>query len=704
LTPTLIELVKCRAFPCTMFGRFGPDRLFGTHTVGVSYAGGSFISSHLHERASRDNRRKGIPLPFLGLLLVFIFHLAAIPSILGAPQDIPCSLCHDDVSLVSSVHEIFDCASCHSNIEEMPHQESSLAQLSGVDLCSQCHADAASELEDSVHDQVVDCQSCHGKSHEVLPLADLASPMSPLKQIQVCNSCHDAEELIDGYLGSVHGRALVVSGLVNAPSCSDCHGSHSILPPSDEGSAVSHQKLPSTCGSCHQYIVATWEKESAHGQAWTRNLEGPICSTCHSSHRVMEPRAAGQRLKFPSQCGDCHGGSYVTYRDSFHGQVTDLGYQTAAICSDCHTPHANLPADDPRSTVHVSNLKNTCGKCHQDTNGAFLTFDPHNDPSDPTDSRKIFTVWLFMTTLLVLVFGGFGVHDLLWFQRSLVAYFRGELDSVRSNNGTYIKRFTSANVWLHGIIVVSFLLLALTGLPLKFHFTDWAKDLAGLLGGVGFARFLHRFAALVTFGYALYHLGYLFRRIFMKKDLGLLWGWRSMVPRGQDFVDLWRNIRYFLYLGPRPPLDRWAYWEKFDYFAVFWGIIIIGISGLFLWFPGFFTLFFPGWSLNAAFVIHSDEALLAVGFIFLFHFFHTHLRPESFPLDPVIFTGRVPLERFKEERPVEYQRLVSSGKLEASLVSPPSPAQLRFARIFGFSAVVLGVVLMLAMLWGFLAY
>jgi hypothetical protein len=177
-----------------------------------------------------------------------------------------------------------------------------------------------------------------------------------------------------------------------------------------------------------------------------------------------------------------------------------------------------------------------------------------------------------------------------------------------------------------------------------------------------------------------------------------------MVPRPKDFVDLWHNLRYFLYFGPRPRLDRWTYWEKFDYFAVFWGIIIIGLSGLVLWFPSFFTRFFPGWFLNAAFLIHSDEALLAVGFIFMFHFFHAHLRPESFPLDPVIFTGRVPLSRFKEERPVEYQRLVQTGSLETRLVAPPTREQIRMAGIFGFAAMAVGIGLMLAILWSFLAY
>jgi cytochrome b subunit of formate dehydrogenase len=184
----------------------------------------------------------------------------------------------------------------------------------------------------------------------------------------------------------------------------------------------------------------------------------------------------------------------------------------------------------------------------------------------------------------------------------------------------------------------------------------------------------------------------------------MLYGWKSMMPRPKDFADLWANLRYFLYLGPRPKLDRWTYWEKFDYFAVFWGVAIIGLSGLALWFPEAASAVLPGWALNAAYVIHSDEALLAVGFIFVFHFFHTHLRPEAFPMDPVIFLGAVPLERFKAERPLEYRRMVERDELEAHLVEAPSPERLRRARAWGLSAVAVGVLLVIGILWAFLTH
>jgi thiosulfate reductase cytochrome b subunit len=258
-------------------------------------------------------------------------------------------------------------------------------------------------------------------------------------------------------------------------------------------------------------------------------------------------------------------------------------------------------------------------------------------------------------------------------------------------------------VVLHIVVIVTFLLLALTGLPLKFHDAPWAQSLMDLLGGVESASVIHRLAALGTFGYMAVHVIHVAYRALVKRERGLFWGPNSMVPQWRDIVDLASNFRYFLYLGPRPAGDRWTYWEKFDYLAVFWGVMIIGVSGLMLWFPAFFTQFLPGWTINAALVVHSDEALLATGFIFVFHFFHTHLRPESFPMDPVVFTGRVSLERFREERPLEYQRMVEDGTLEASLEEAPTPGEMAWSYVFGLLSLGVGLILAVGIFWALLS-
>jgi cytochrome b subunit of formate dehydrogenase len=153
-------------------------------------------------------------------------------------------------------------------------------------------------------------------------------------------------------------------------------------------------------------------------------------------------------------------------------------------------------------------------------------------------------------------------------------------------------------------------------------------------------------------------------------------------------------------LGPRPSYGRWTYWEKFDYFAVFWGVVIIGASGLILWFPEFFTnLGIPGWLINVSSIIHSDEALLATGFIFTIHFFNTHFRPDKFPMDPVIFTGRVPLEELKYDRPREYSRLVKRQGFEKNLVGAPPAWLEKAARIFGFTALGIGLLIIVLIIY-----
>jgi cytochrome b subunit of formate dehydrogenase len=172
-----------------------------------------------------------------------------------------------------------------------------------------------------------------------------------------------------------------------------------------------------------------------------------------------------------------------------------------------------------------------------------------------------------------------------------------------------------------------------------------------------------------------------------------------MVPQPRDLTQMLQHLRYFVGLAPRPRFDRWTYWEKFDYWAVFWGISVIGASGLLLWFPTFFARWLPGWIFNAAIIVHSDEALLAVGFIFTVHFFNTHFRPEKFPMDPVIFIGTVPLEEFKRDRPREYQELVESGELGARMAPAPSPRIVRAWKIFGAIALTLGILLILLIVY-----
>lgn len=265
-------------------------------------------------------------------------------------------------------------------------------------------------------------------------------------------------------------------------------------------------------------------------------------------------------------------------------------------------------------------------------------------------------------------------------------------------------RFTRLQRFLHAGMIVSFLSLALTGLTLKFSYTGWAAVLSHLLGGFETAGMIHRAAAVVMFGIFATHLVDVYR--LKKREYGswraLLFGPSTMLPTRQDLSEFVATVKWFVGLGKRPSYGRWTYWEKFDYFAVFWGIAIIGSTGLTLWFPVFFTRFLPGWFINVATIIHSDEALLATGFIFTVHFFNTHLRPEKFPMDITIFTGRMPLEELKRDKPREYQALVASGKLEEKMEPPYPPIVIRAIRAFAWTALALGFGIILWILYAML--
>jgi thiosulfate reductase cytochrome b subunit len=262
-----------------------------------------------------------------------------------------------------------------------------------------------------------------------------------------------------------------------------------------------------------------------------------------------------------------------------------------------------------------------------------------------------------------------------------------------TGGGRYYRRFNRTERIMHSLLMLSFVGCALTGLPLLYSAKPWATVLARLLGGFQAAGAVHRvcaFVMLVTFAT---HLVVVVRRAIVRKNfMGLLWGPDSMVPQPQDGIDIYRNFKWFLGLGPQPQFDRWTYWEKFDYWAVFWGMAIIGGSGLLLWFPVSLAHLLPGWMFNLATLIHGEEALLAVGFIFTIHFFNSHLRPEKFPMDTVIFTGRISEHELKQERAVEYERLVREGGLAAKEAPPPTLESRAFGWFVGGAALLLGII------------
>ena len=281
------------------------------------------------------------------------------------------------------------------------------------------------------------------------------------------------------------------------------------------------------------------------------------------------------------------------------------------------------------------------------------------------------------------------------------------LDSAQRGGGRYIWRFTLFHRVTHGVVIVSFFLLTLTGLPLRFAEAVWAPPLIRLFGGVEMAGLLHRVGAVLTFGYFGAHLLWILWRVARaEKKLALFWGPDSLVPQPRDVVDFYKQVRWYFGKGPKPRFPRFSYMEKFDYFAVFWGVFIIGGSGLLLWFPEFFSRWVPGWVFNVATVVHADEALLASGFIFTIHFFNVNLRPDKFPLDAVMFHGRATEEYMEEEHPLLLEKLdlpegtpVQDTPVQDGLAPPPTARQTLIAAALGFMGLGTGLLCVGLILW-----
>jgi len=502
---------------------------------------------------------------------------------------------------------------------------------------------------------------------------------------------------VQSYVDSIHGKGLLESGLVVTATCPDCHTAHGELPPDDPGSSVHHDNVAGTCAECHFGIVEIF-KTSIH---WPKEVDDerrvPTCNTCHTSHTIARSDTGDFRFLMMDQCGNCHEEQATTFFDTFHGKVSRLGSAGAAKCYDCHGTHSILPSTDPNSALGRNNVVQTCGQCHAGSHRRFAGYLTHATHHDPDKYPWLFWSFWFMTALLVGTLTFALMHTVAWLIRLFLSQdeWKAHKQLSQFNHKPTFRRFTLFNRILHFWMVVSFFTLALTGMALKFSYMKWAQGLAWLLGGFAGMAGLHRLGAFILFAVFVGHLWYLY--LCKTKEgrtwIGTIYGPDTLLFTFRDLREFIQSLRWFFGLGKRPNYGRYTYWEKFDYFAVLWGIIIIGGTGLVLWFPELLTYILPGWAVNVATIIHSDEALLAVGFIFTIHFFNTHFRPDKFPLDQVMFHGAMTLEELEYDKPGEYERLRAAGELDDHIVPSPRTSTERMAKIGGFVALAIGLTL-----------
>jgi cytochrome b subunit of formate dehydrogenase len=574
----------------------------------------------------------------------------------------------DPKTLERSVHGDVSCVGCHRDITKLPHAKP-LAKAIG---CVECHREEANKLS----------QGGDAKKAERLAVV---------------------QKQTDDYLQSRHARPNSKDQSHVAAACHDCHDAHNIGAPGEAQRLQHRLKNPQVCGRCHEK-----EKQdylgSIHGKAVVekQDAKSAVCSDCHTMHSIRSPKGDDAKLAITQNCGECHKEAKATYMASYHGQVNQLGYTNTAKCFDCHSGHNVRKADDPTSSVHPDNRLKNCRNCHKNATASFLQFQPHGDPDNLEKYPGLYWAKRFMGALILGVMIFFWVHVVLWLYRESMDRIQGKgfKEDLDHPEVVYFRRFTPVWRWIHALFAISTMVLILTGTSLLFSHTAWAKAVVEFLGGPKMEGIIHRTAAVTWLSIFLFHLVIVVVNIW-KKGKNFNWfGGTSMIPSMQDLRDLKNMFLWFFGRAERPNFCHWTYWQRFDYWAPFWGATIIGSSGLILFFPEKTAAVLPGWVFNIATLVHAEEAVLAAVFLNTVHFFNVHFRPERFPMSTTIFTGAIPLDEFKHDHRLEYERLLARGELEKHLVKRLSRRADLVASILATVLIIAGLTLLTLVLIG----
>jgi cytochrome b subunit of formate dehydrogenase/DnaJ-class molecular chaperone len=589
----------------------------------------------------------------------------SIHAVLGEDA---CTSCHGNVHEVTAAAWLRSgkCTECHASevndLAESIHGQAAKTGDPDAPTCVSCHGlthkiQSSSEEDSKVakKNQPAACAQCHANpgflSRHKVPV------LHPVEQ----------------YRQSVHGRAVLQGK--NAAVCADCHGRHHILPARDPQSTVSHWNVAATCARCHNEIARQFN-ESVHGEALRAGVrDAPDCTNCHGEHLILEPSNPASALNAANistqTCGRCHADTRMarlydlpadrlpSYADSFHGLAVREGTLTAANCASCHGVHAIFPSSDPRSTVNAANLGKTCGQCHQGI-GQRLAIGPVHvgittGPAHPVVQwiRGIYLVVIPLTLGFMLL------HNLLDWLAKLRRHRRAEPGSEQRQEQAI--RMNLCFRIAHWGVMLSFPALVFTGFALKYPDSWWSAPF--LLWGKqdAFRGLLHRGAAVVLILSTLYHFIHL---ALNRRDRRLL---LAMLPKWKDATDLVDVVAYNLNLRKdEPQFAKFSYAEKIEYWAFLWGTAVMAISGFLLWFNNFALRHFPKWISDAATAVHWYEALLATFSILLWHFYLVIFDPLVYPMDTAWLDGKIPADHYRHSRP-GYLRALRRAGLVASV-------------------------------------
>jgi cytochrome b subunit of formate dehydrogenase len=571
---------------------------------------------------------------------------------------VDCGTCHADEAAAApnSVHSVLGadaCMSCHGSAHDAQPAAGLVPQL-----CSQCHSGEVKGFLASIHGQATKhgdlqaptCLACHGPVHKILAAQDPNSAVAKKNLPDTCASCRSNPAFlakhqipfahpVEMHKLSVHGRA-VAAGNRNAATCSDCHGSHAIYEARDARSKVNHWNVPATCSVCHGGIAKMYDA-SVHGQAVAHGAaDAPVCTDCHGEHVILtpsEPQSSVNPARVSTvTCGRCHGDTRIdlrynlpadrvpTFADSYHGLASREGSQTVANCASCHGVHNIFASSDPRSTVYPANLVRTCGACHPGAGERFAIGPVHVLPESRAEHPIVRMIRRFYWVIIPLAVAFMFLHDLIDLLRK--ASEKKRVISPEQAEYRLNPHFRIA----HWLTLVSFPVLVVTGFALRFPNSWWVHPFVIWERRFPLRGTIHRIAAVVLLASLGYHIVHL---ILDKRARHLM---ARMGPRLQDLRDLQDVVSYNLGLSStRPAFGEFNYVQKIEYLAFIWGTIVMGASGLTLWFNTITLRFFPKWVLDAATALHYYEAILATFAILIWHMYSVVFDPDVYPIDRV---------------------------------------------------------------------
>ena len=554
------------------------------------------------------------------------------------------------------------CAKCHADenarFMASDHGAAVAARVKGAPTCIDCHGEhnVMSPKEKTAQTNRKNIAAMCLKCHVDNP--DVRARMGP------------SAAFISSYENSVHAHAMQ-NGNMAAATCIDCHGSHDMRKGNNPASSVARRNIASTCGKCHGDILAQY-RGSIHGQSFAQGVEASAtCTDCHGEHNILSPSNTASPVSARNVavqvCSRCHESLRLTskyglasdrfqsFSDSYHGLANAAGDVKVANCASCHGIHDILPSSDPMSRVNRRNLAKTCGNCHPGANENFSRGAVH--VAFATGNERV--LYLVSTGYIVLIFvivGGMAAHNILDFVRKSKRREPGHRLYLRMSVGERVQ---------HGTLLISFFLLVLTGFALRYPNAWWVIAIRGLSPIAFDVRgILHRIAAVALVGGGIYHLYYIF---FVPRGKELL---RDLLPVRRDVTDAVGILKFNLgFTNTKPKFGRFSYIEKSEYWALVWGTIVMAATGVILWFDNTFLGILTKYWWDVARAVHFYEAWLATLSILVWHFYFVIFDPDMYPINRSFWRGNLTEEEMEEAHPAELERIRRNEeiqKLEAS--------------------------------------